>query len=204
MIFCCMALPTFRHALFPPLYWQLRLLTFCSLRFCVVWQLVHKTEALSISIFLHAFACLQQCTFWGVPSGSNQDWIAKCIFLGSHRVYSFREKSFWGIQGAIGSSGPCKYSFLRVCSTMTCLSHGCAPHNPAYIFDRCIASLLFSKFLVKFFLILILAMFFRTVQVSPLTSVDSFLFRKTSFLMTRFFFSFFFRKKCTFFLSAFF
>ena len=77
-------------------------------------------------------------------------------------MYSFREKSFWGIQGAIGSSGPCKYSFLRVCSTMTCLSHGCAPHNPAYIFDRCIASLLFSKFLVKFFLILILAMFFRT------------------------------------------
>ena len=68
---------------------------------------------------------------------------------------SFREKSFWGIQGAIGSSGPCKYSLLRVCSTMTCLSHGCAPHNPAYIFDRCIASLLFSKFRVKFFQILI-------------------------------------------------
>ena len=178
MIFCCVVLPTFRHALFPPLYWQLRLLTFCSLCFCVVWQLVHKTEALSISIFLHAFACLQQCTFWGVPSGSNQDWIAKCIFLGWHRVYSFREKSFWGIQGAIGSSGPCKYSFLRVCSTMTCLSHGCAPHNPAYIFDRCIASLLFSKFLVKFFLTYF-GDVFRTVQVSPLTSVDSFLFRKT-------------------------
>ena len=115
-----------------------------------------------------------------MPNGSNQDWIAKCIFLGWHRVYSFREKSFWGIQGAIGSSGPCKYSFLRVCSTMTCLSHGCAPHNPAYIFDRCIASLLFSKFLVKFFLILIFGDVFSN-NASPLTSVDSFLFRKTSF-----------------------
>ena len=54
------------------------------------------------------------------------------------------------------------------------------PDNPAYISDRCIASLLFSKFLVKFFLILIFGDVFSN-NASPLTSVDSFLFRKTSF-----------------------
>ena len=81
--------------------------------------------------YLHFFACVCMSPAVYILLGCGQ-WIeprlyCKMHFLGWPRVYSFREKSFWGIQGAIGSSGPCKYSFLRVCSAITCLSRGCAP-----------------------------------------------------------------------------
>ena len=80
--------------------------------------------------YLHSFACVCMSPA-GVHSGvclmDRTKTRLQNAFSRVARVYSFREKSFWGIQGAIGLSGPCKYSFLRVCSTMTCLFHGCAP-----------------------------------------------------------------------------
>ena len=87
--------------------------------------------------------------------------------LGGPRICSFREKSFWAIQGAIGSSGPCIYSFLRVSSPQLVCLVGAHPDNPAHISARCISSMLLSKFHVKVLLILIFGDVFSNSTSPP-------------------------------------